>query len=347
MSYKLGQKAQSFQPYQPIEGEYRIRLDANESFLPPYDGLKEAIFQAMDRVALNRYPDPYAREVCRHFAAYYGVDERFVTAGNGSDELISILCNTFLQKGEKALVLAPDFSMYQFYLELAECRPVVLKKGRDFAITADEIIEVLNREECRMFLFSNPCNPTSLGMPAEEVNKIIANTNALVVVDEAYMDFWDQSILQDAAGYDNVIVLRTCSKMLGMAAVRLGFAVANERLTSVLRAAKSPYNVNSLTQAAGAAVFQNPDLIRGALRRILASRNELYLFFQNLMQTKDITVYPTCTNFVAVRVKHAAEVFEQLKQQSIIVRNFGDFLRITAGSEAENKELFEQLLHIL
>ena len=114
MAYTLAPKTEALTPYDPVEGEYRVRLDANESFLLPTDTDREKMARAAAEAALNRYPDPLATRLCEAFAARYQVKPALVTAGNGSDELISIILSTFLQKGEKVLTLSPDFSMYAF-----------------------------------------------------------------------------------------------------------------------------------------------------------------------------------------------------------------------------------------
>ena len=124
-----------------------------------------------------------------------------------------------------------------------------IPKGEDFRIDPQAVIDEVKRQDVKMLIFSNPCNPTSVGLAAEDVRKIVRGVDALVVLDEAYMDFWDQSLLSEVSDYDNLIILKTCSKAIGMAALRVGFAVANEVITKALKAVKSPYNVNSISQA--------------------------------------------------------------------------------------------------
>lgn len=119
-----------------------------------------------------------------------------------------------------------------------------------------------------LIIFSNPCNPTALKLERQDILQIVAQTDALVVVDEAYMDFSEGSVLDEIENYGNLIVLKTCSKAFGMAAIRLGFAAANEEITRILKAAKSPYNVNSLTQAAGCAVLKHRNICRNVRRKL-------------------------------------------------------------------------------
>jgi histidinol-phosphate aminotransferase len=233
MAYEVNEKIRELVPYQPITGNYRIRLDANESFLVPENEILKAIQKDAVSVAFQRYPDPIAQELCEAFAKAYNVNVENVVAGNGSDELISLLFSSFLMKGECAVTLSPDFSMYSFYCGIAEGQNKEFKKRDDFSFSIDDLIDFVNKNKARMLIFSNPCNPTSLGVKREEIRKLVSSVNALVVLDEAYMDFWDQSMLSEVNQYDNLIILRTCSKAIGAASLRLGFAVSNVKSDSV------------------------------------------------------------------------------------------------------------------
>ena len=349
MGYVLNDKIKDLKPYDPIEGQYNIRLDANESFLSVPSDVAAKMFDQAAFTSLNRYPDPLAQDVCAAFAEHYQVDAANVTAGNGSDELISVISNAFLMKGDNMITLSPDFSMYKFYSSIVEANCMELAKNEDLTIDIDELIAVSNKNDVKMILFSNPCNPTSLGLKREQVRKLIRSVNALVVLDEAYMDFWDQSLLSEVNEYDNLIILRTCSKAFGMAAVRLGFAVANQTLTNAIKAVKSPYNVNSITQALGSVILKEHDLSCAAIRKIIASKNDLYDGLKKLESKNptQIKVYDSCTNFVFIKTQRAKEIYEYLLQNSIAIRFMGEYLRITAGTKAENAEVLSNLTNIL
>ncbi|MBQ9413598.1 MAG: histidinol-phosphate aminotransferase family protein [Clostridia bacterium] len=346
--YRLSEKAAAIDPYDPIEGIYRIRLDANESFLLPTESDREKMAQAVLDTALNRYPDPLAKEPVAAFSALYDVDPKLVTAGNGSDELISVILSTFLQKGERVLTVSPDFSMYRFYTAITENPCITLSKNDDLQIDVDQVIETIRREKIRLFIFSNPCNPTSLGLDRAAVRRLLTETEAMIVLDEAYMDFWDQSLLSEVEQYDNLIILRTASKALGLAALRLGFAVANERLTGIIRAAKSPYNVNALTQTVASIALRNPLYKEWYPELLVQSRQQLSEGFAQMAAKGYIQkLYPSCTNFVLIEVEDAPYFHRELLDFGIAVRCFGNNrLRITAGTETENKEVLSAILSI-
>ena len=209
----------------------------------------------------------------------------------------------------------------------------------------DKLILEINNTNARMVIFSNPCNPTSVGFLAKDVKKLIENTNALIVLDEAYMDFWNQSLLCDVQNYDNLIILRTCSKAIGLASIRLGFAVANTKLINVIKSAKSPYNVNSLTQAVACSLLSQREYIEQSIEAIKNSLDALYFELKKIEKKfpKNLKIYKSNTNFVFIKTQDAKQIFEFLKTNGIIVRNMNGYLRITAGSQDENQKLLNQI----
>ena len=346
--FQLNEKVKNLTPYEPISGTYEIRLDANESFLTVPENIQNEMVEALKNSALNRYPDPNATNLVKGFADYFNVDPDCVTAGNGSDEIISVIMNAFLQKGDRILTLEPDFSMYRFYAEIAECESVKYQKNENLDVNIDDVIALANKEKVRIVIFSNPCNPTSRIIKADEIRKLINNTDALVVLDEAYMDFaGSESLMGEFNNYDNLIILKTCSKALGCAALRLGFAVANKTLTNVIRAVKSPYNVNSVSQAIGEVLFSHPDYIDNCIETVINARKELYSEICKIENSKIEKIYETHTNFVFMKVKNAKQIFEKMKENSIIIRNMGDYLRITAGSKDENEKMLTTFKKVL
>lgn len=338
MSVPVCDKLRALAAYDPDINTCKIHLDANESFLELPDGLKHRIADRIAGLSYNRYPDPLASGACDAFARRMSISAEYVTAGNGSDELLSILFNCFLSRGDCALITRPDFSMYSIYCSLAQARPAVLGKRGDLSFDPDGMIALAKESGAKLVIFSNPCNPTGLGITAAEVLRICDSVDALVVVDEAYMDFWDQSVLREAPGRDNLMVLKTCSK-IGFAAARLGFAVANRTLTGYLRAAKSPYNVNSLTQLAAEELLGDPRYLDDAVAKIKASRDELYDAMRALASKypDKLEVFATHTNFVTARSQSAKELHQELRMGGVSVRMLdGGLLRITAGTEKEN-----------
>jgi histidinol-phosphate aminotransferase len=243
-----------------------------------------------------------------------------------------------MKKGEKLLVTNPDFSMYEFYSSITENPCVKFNKNEDLNIDVDKLISTVNSENIGVLIFSNPCNPTGHGITKAEAEKLIKSVNCLVVLDEAYMDFWgeENSLIKDVNNYDNLIVFRTASKALGSAALRLGFAAANETVTRAISAVKSPYNVNSISQAIGSKLYKNKEFLNNRIKTIVENTKKLYNELVRLSKlTDDFYVYKTKTNFVFVKTSFSKELWEFLKSKSIAIRCMGDYVRITSGTDEE------------
>lgn len=341
MKYKLPEKLIKIKEYVPLEDKYPVKLDANESYIKLPKELEEKVIAAISAVSLNRYPDPLASELCRAFAGYIGVNPKKVVAGNGSDELIAVIENAFLQKGDTVVITKPDFSMYAFYANLNEIKFTFFEKGEDLKIDVDKFIEFINNSGASMVIFSNPCNPTGQNLEVCEIEKILKSVGALVILDEAYMEFCGKSAIELVDSYENLIILKTASKAIGLAALRLGFAVSNPCTAGLLRRAKSPFNVNAVSQKAGAVILSELDFIKKSISDIIKSRDYLNGKLEKIAQNRDdIEVFPTATNFSLIKTKKAKELFSELLEQGIAVRILGgEYLRVTA-SKVEDNETF-------
>ena len=334
--YQLNDKIKNLVPYEPISGTYDIRLDANECPVNLPDDIRAQFHKRLDEISFNRYPDPLAERLVNSFAEYYNIDPECVTAGNGSDELIFLIESAFLQKGDKMLVVAPDFSMYNFYSSICEVECDSFIKNENLDIDVDALIEKINRDKIDMVIFSNPCNPTGRGINRAQAEKLVSSVEALVILDEAYMDFWTESLLDKIGDYSNLIIFRTASKLVGAAALRLGFAVADPTISRAIKAVKSPYNVNSVSQAFGEVVYKNKDFLQNRQKNIVNNKNILYNGLVEIAESRqDLKVFESVANFVFMKTECSREIWEYLKAKSIVVRLMGEYLRITAGTEHE------------
>lgn len=351
MRYQLPEKVAALTAYQPIEGQYPVRLDANESPYPIGAHAKSDMLERIAKASLNRYPDPYATECCMLMAELSGVSPRQVVAGNGSDELLALLTSCMLGRGAKIAVFSEDFSMYRLYAALGELSVVMLKKTGDLQIDVGDTIETLEREQVSLLLFSNPCNPTSQILKRAEVERLLKGTGALVVVDEAYMDFTpEETVIPLVGEYENLLVLKTCSKAVGIAGVRMGFALGPVALIDAIRAVKSPYNVNVLTQCTVAAVLSDREYLTAAA----AGLRESALWLYNALVTIGEAfpgvfqkIYRPSGNFLYLITQQATPLQQGLLKKGIAIRGFSGALRISAGTEAENRALVEGMRALL
>lgn len=349
MAYELTKKLGKIDTYIPPETSCRIKLDANEM---PFDMSKEfpeEIAAAVSECAFNRYPDPLARKLTAAFADYYGLDTDMCTVGNGSDELISVILGAFLQKGDTVLTISPDFSMYAFYSMMWELKVDTMPKEDDLKINISKVIEHCNNNPVKAVIFSNPCNPTSIGVRRQDILRLVKNVFCLCIIDEAYMDLWDESILGDVKDHDNLIVLRTASKNMGMAGLRIGFAVSSPKITEMLHAVKSPYNISAIDQALGTVLLGHKDLIVRRTAEVRENREKLYEALAELVSHYFVLekVFRSQTNFILVRTQRSALITEKLAERDIAVRSIGNYIRVTVGTEEENEAFLRELEDIV
>lgn len=346
LEYQIPEKIRDLVPYEPISGSYRVRLDANESYLNLSETQLQKVFARLEKeVSYNRYPDPMAAKLCNAFAGYYGISPELVTAGNGSDELITLIYGTLFDPTMKVGTFAQDFSMYRVYAQCYGVPTVTLPKREDLTIDVDQTIEQVNALGLSGLVFSNPCNPTGQGLKREEVLRLVQGVKALVILDEAYMDFWDQSLLQEVEQFDNLLILKTCSKAIGLAGIRIGFAITNPKLSRLLKAVKSPYNVNSVSQIYGEELLKEHDYLRQAAQSIREQAVKLEAMLRKLAEQypKLGQVYPSVTNFVYLKTSESQAIYQGLQKQGVAVRLMGGYLRICAGTEEEQQILKEAL----
>lgn len=346
----LPEKLSRMTPYDPCENIYQIKLDANESYFSLPQELRESIASCIETIDFNRYPDPSVEGLRRLAGREFRVAPGNIVVGNGSDEMISLVMNTFVPRGGKVMVLAPDFSMYQFYAEVAEMNVVNMFKDDEFDLTEQQVIDRAKSEHPDVLIFSNPCNPGGQGFThAETVRICNALDDVLVVVDEAYMDFWDQSILDVSTALENVLVMKTLSKAYGCAALRVGFVIGYSELIEQLNKTRSPYNIGTIPQLAASIVLEDTSWAKQQCAAIVARKNELEQACTALAENYGVfSVLPTHTNFVVLRTPRCTEIFEELQHRSICVRCFAKYqmLRVTTGSEEENAALLAELTDI-
>ena len=357
----INPKINKFEPYSlnsEIDlNKIEIRLDANESFANLPDYIIEDINKNISKIKFNRYPDPSALDLTKKYAEYLKISEnaeidiKNIAVGNGSDELLNIIINAFLSKGDKILTFAPDFSMYAFYGDIIEADVIKVQKTgeNNFAIDFDEIAGRINREHIKLVVFSNPCNPTGRLESKEILEKFIRSVNCVVIVDEVYMSFADdkenQSFLYDFLEYPNLIIMKSLSKSIGLASIRVGFALSNEIFINLIKTIKSPFNVNAVSQKIAETVLCYPGELAKRLESIKANKKNLQINIKNLLSDKkEFKIYDTQTNFILIETKKAKRIFNFLLENKILVRNISDkFLRITTGSLEENERLIKCL----
>ncbi len=342
-------KLKGIEPYIVDTGKYKARLDANESFIPLKKEIRKKLSDAVVDFDFNRYPDPHANDLKVAFCDYYGLKTQNVCVGNGSDEIISLLMNCFLDFGSAVMTFTPDFSMYAFYARLAGMRVIECAKNADYSIDFDKAKKQIKENDVKLVIFSNPCNPTGKIEKKSDI-KLLAQKcpQTIFVVDEAYMDFAciknTESFLNETEDYENLIVLKTLSKALGAAALRLGFLVADKKFCDMFFAVKSPYNVNGISQLYGEILLKEKAYLDECTKKLCESTEKMHTQISKLGLGCPDRTY---TNFVFYNDEKAQEKQEFLRQNGVLIRKFGidgGALRITSGTDEENGLVIDNLL---
>lgn len=322
-------------PYSSARDEFSgiqgVFLDANEN---PYNN------------GINRYPDPYQSELKEVLAELKGVPTSNILLGNGSDEVLDLLFRAFCEpKQDNVVITAPSYGMYKVLANLnnVELKEVLLEE--DFSLNTDEILEVVD-ENTKMILLCSPNNPTGNMIDFNVIEKLLINTNCLVVVDEAYIDFsTKKSCVDELSNYNQLVVSQTLSKYYGMAGLRLGMCFSNEDIIAVLNKIKPPYNINTLTQQKAIELLQNVN--DDYKKEVINERTKLAKALSEMPFV--VKVYPSEANFILVKTIDANSIYNQLLEKKIIVRNrtneplCENCLRITVGTPEENQILINEL----
>ena len=333
--------------YQVAKADNLVKLDANESPFPLPGALRARIAAAIADVAFNRYPDGPADGVATMLRALLKLpDELGLILGNGSDELIQIIALALARPGAVVLAPEPTFVMYRMSALYAGMRFVGVPLAPDYALDGGAMLAAIERERPALVFLASPNNPTGNQFAATEIERILRAAPGLVVVDEAYGAYADGSFLPRVRDFANLLVLRTVSKV-GMAALRLGYAVAAPEWIAELNKVRQPYNLNALTQAAASVLLGEGALLAQHAAAIKAERARLTA---GLSALPNVTVFPTQANFVLVRVPDARSWFARLRLAGILVKSMhnshpalAQCLRITVGTPAENDALLAAL----
>ncbi len=342
-------KMPTYVPGKPIEEVERelglsgiIKMASNENPLGPSKEVRQAVAQAIDRIAL--YPDANAYYLKDTLAAELGVEPANLLIGNGVDDVIRILAETFYQPDDEIVIPQPTFTMYEAYTLLGGSHPVLVKSksgwGNDL-----ESLKMAVTDRTKAVFICNPNNPTGTIVREPELKVFLDELprDILVILDEAYSDFADDpnfpnGLRLQAQGYTNLIVMRTFSKIHAIAGLRLGYAVANPQIIALLHKVKDPFNVNSVALAAGVAALNSKKHIDLSKELVQAGRRQFYGELDELQ----VDYLPTQANFILIDLKQdSKDIYNYLLQNGIIVRPTHSFglptcIRVTFGTAEQN-----------
>ena len=328
-------------------GNASIFLDANENSFGSPVGLPSPSREGLGG-RLNRYPDPLQMQVKEKLSLIKGVPPQNIFLGNGSDEAIDLLYRIFCEPGsDNAIILPPTYGMYEVCAEMNNIKTKRVNLTADFQLNPGAIEEAIDQFTKLIFICS-PNNPTGNSIARGDIEMILNNFDGIVVIDEAYINYSKQkSFIPELTEYPNLVVMQTLSKAWGLAGLRLGMAFASEKIIALMNRVKYPYNINTATQLLVLDALNNIEWVNEHITVTVNEREKLKNELLNLPFTEN--VYPSDANFLLVKMKNAKSIYNNLVEKGIIVRDRSkvvlcqDCLRITIGTETENKILLEEL----
>lgn len=330
----------------PLAAEYdveaKVKLSSNESPLGPSPEVIKAVKREARR--LSRYPDPQAKELKLAISEYLKVDVDCIAIGNGSDELLDLVCKAFLDPGDRAVIPVPTFAMYEIACRVNGGVPKFVEL-EEFRWDASALVDALAK--AKLAFIGRPNNPTGNGPSSKQVRRLLASGKP-VVVDEAYAEFAGYTLAGFAARKENLLVLRTFSKAFGLAGLRVGYAIGTPEVVEVLESIRMPFNVNRLAQAAAVAALRDLRHMRKVVALVRRGRE----YLRRELSKLGLHVLPSEANFLMADVRpigtSAPELCRFLARRGILIRDLSGFrgagegyVRISVGTREENEQLVE------
>ena len=327
-----------------------IRMDANENPFRLQEPLKRRLMEDLISVELNRYPEAGNPELRARLAQYYDVDSNGIMLGNGSDELIQILCLALKGKINGVLVPVPTFVMYKIIAVNTGQRVAEVPLDNHFDLDLTAMLDRLTSDFPSLVFLSYPNSPTGNLFDRDKIESIIKKAPGLVIVDEAYASFSGQTLLPLIKKYDNLIILKTLSK-LGMASIRLGFLVGHPEIVAQLNKVRLPYNVNALSELTANFFLDHSDEFDRQVGEIVQRRAELH---DGLLAISGVTPYPSQANFIYFSCNFDSNrIYASLVAQGIMVKNLNmpprmkNCMRVTVGNHQENETFLKALQRVI
>ncbi len=331
---------------------HRIKLNQNENpyELPPE--VKKEILQRFASLSWSRYPEFIPLHQIEQVARFAGWQPEGTLLGNGSNDLLQVIFAAVLEKGRTLVLSQPTFTLYKILGTGNGATVIDVPMGSGFRFDIDRLIEVTRSSKASMLVLCSPNNPTGTQLSESEVVQLLNSTDALVVLDEAYVQFAPFSCVGLLKQFDRLVVLQTFSKAMGAASFRFGYAMMSPLLAQQLNKIKLPYSVNSFTLTAAEVLISRWENIRVWIDKIVRERNRVY---EELSALDRIRVYHSAANFLLFETldKTPGEIFHSLLHKGILIRDVSSYpllgrgLRVSIGTPAENAEFLQSLQEAL
>lgn len=339
-------EVQALTAYHVAPAEGFIKLDAMENPYPLPENLIDAWLASLRELELNRYPSASANDLKQDLRDYLALDvSQQILLGNGSDELIQMILMALAKPGATVLAPEPAFVMYRICAQALGMNYVgVPLRSDDFQLDLDGMLSAIAQHDPAVIFLAYPNNPTGNLFKREDVEAIVAAANGLVVIDEAYFSFAQDSWIADLPAHSNVVVMRTLSK-IGLAGLRIGMLAGPASWLQEFDKVRLPYNINVLSQASARFMLSHIRVFDEQAAKIRADREGLTT---SLSEIAGLQVWPSRTNFILVRAANSQAIFKQLKDNKILIKNLHgahplleQCLRVTVGTQEENRAVLD------
>lgn len=338
---------QALDGYHSPQVDVEVRLNTNESPVPPPAAFTDALLAELSRVEWHRYPDREAHELRVAIGALHGVPPEMVFAANGSNEVLQTILLTYAGAGRRVATFEPTYQMHAQIARTSGATVVEGERDTDFTLDPAELRRVINEHDPHVVFLTSPNNPTGLVEPADRIMELLSLANGLVVADEAYAQFADWSALELVDEQHPLVVTRTFSKTWGMAGTRLGYAIAPTWLIDELNKVVLPYHLDVAKQIAGRVALRFVDEMNARVEFIVGERERI----STSMRALPIEVTPSGANFILFRPRtiDGDELWQRLLDDDILVRNCSGWprlagcLRVTVGTATENDRFLASL----
>ena len=337
--------------YHSPQVDVTVRLNTNESPLPPPPDWIEAIGEELRQIPFNRYPDRSYHLLREALADFHGVRSEQVFCANGSNEVLQSLCLAYGGPSRSAAVFEPTYALHSHIAHLTSTRVVEGRRRPDFSLDLDAVRDVLAEESPSLTFLCSPNNPTGMAEDRSSVEAVVSEAPGLVVVDEAYGQFSDWSALSLIGDDKPLVVTRTFSKTWSMAAARLGYLIGPEEVVTTLERVALPYHLDGFKQLAGRLALKFVGEMEERVGLVVRERQRLTAALGKL----PVTVWPSQANFVLFRPegKKGSEVWQELLDRSVLVRDTSSWpgltgcLRVTVGTPGENDAFLSALKEVV
>jgi histidinol-phosphate aminotransferase len=330
--------------YSPKPGDL-LRMDTNTNVLGPNPAA--ARFLETAEIDIGGYPDTYSDGLRSALADLHGLEIGNIVAGNGSDEMLDVVFKTFTEWGDACAVPVPSYTLYDFFIKVNGGRTAEVPLTDDFQLDVDAVVAA----QAKVTIMPSPNNPTGNAFRRADIEEVLARSEGIVVVDEAYAEYSpDGAMISRVGEFGNLVVLRTFSKAYAMAGLRVGYAAAGPELAEMMNCVRIPYSLNAVCEQAAIAAVSDQDFIERSRRMVSEQRPLLAAGLRDL----GFEPFPSDANFILARspADHA-ELTAGMRRQGILIRDFGDrprtegCVRFTVGTADLNARMLEALARVL